>query len=917
MKGKSLAVFTASLAKLSTVDVYWVHSFATPILWGIFIPLAAYGICKVISGKTRFSMLAALVSAFYGVVSWGARASANSLGLVFFFVSLYFTLRHLKSGKGKGYLLLALFTAVVSGVSHPLTGIMSFISVFLAVSFSRYEVMKPTRPREARFLLLASFLVSALLLPMIFFANGFLYIYFSPPALRAAYIAEATAFSVDKALKTDLWRWVFGEYVKLDFKGVFHSVVYPFMGAIGMVYIFKKGDKISRALTLVTGAAFLIYIIDNRILQYAMVNTPFGAGRVLVFLDLVAIPFAALTLGLCITVLGGGVLRNPARVFSAIGGLWVKLSATQIIATFLVGLSLSAFAVSSIERAYGWLGGLQPTALEVEAVKFIDEHTAERYVVITMPPTAAIGWGFVGTWNPNKWYVYEKGNYALGGAPSVSMMYDQMRARDAGVGYFIASSFRTPNYKQVVEEASRIFGLFGVLSDEHGEIQIFEYRVAPLPTSPDVIAYWWNSPQGYFIQNDQMRVIINPEARTLEIADFWGDIYEVLDLNATFVDGEDLGDLLFVEYYDPEYDTWHLWEPDQDVPENPALMAQLTFKITFAGGSLVGTVDQGSSYVQLLWEDVDSSTLNFDLGEFSRLYMPGLIEGTDSYNVSARDYGLFYTVSRTENVTLHPIYDYEVGRAVLNYSDVERYCNLTMKKGYVWYEYFSYEFGIKNNGPLDEWAFVEVWLPDEVYMKTFPPLAYSIDGGETWESGLPYSRDPMETVGGVEVNWALSGANWANETPGRYVYSTKGIGGSPWLLDSYVSSGGGQHRIMFGVYLPAQDEVLVKIGTSLYYVEPRRITYWFTDSFDENYGLQNLQRGLLALYNIGGNSYVGGLRFSKYPVRLAVTENAGVMEKVSVTIPGDTTILLFSGKDVDTTIDDDGDGVPNYVEGLG
>ena len=917
LKGKALAVFTASVARLSAVDVYWVHTFGAPIIWGIFVPLAAYGICKMISGKERVSMLAALVSAFYGFISWGARTSANGLGLVFFFVSLYFTLRHLKSGKDRGYLLLALFTAVVSGVSHPLTGIMSFVSLFLAVGFSRYEAMKLTRPREARFLLVTSFLVSALLLPAIFFVNGWLYIYFSPSYLRSAYIEQATAVSIEKLLKTDLWSWVFGEYVKLDFKGILHSVFFPLLGLIGMAYILKKGDKTSRFLTMVTGTAFFIYIIDNRILQYAMVNTPFGASRVLVFQNLVAIPFAAVIIGLCADALGSGILRNPARVVSVLGGLWVKLSVKQVFALFLVGLSLSAYAVSSIERSYGWLGGLQPTELEVGAVKYIDEHTSERYVVITMPPTAAIGWGFVGTWNPNKWYVYEKGNYALGSNPSVSTMFDQMRMRGAGVGYFIASSFRTPNYKQVVQEASRIFGLFGVLSNEHGEIRIFEYRVAPLPTGPDVMAYWWNIPPAYFIQNDKMRIILNPATKTLEVMDFWGDIYEILDLNATLLDSGSLGDLLSVEYYDPTSDVWSIWEAGQDVPQSSALAAQFRFRVNFVKGSLIGVVERGSPSVQLWWEGATASTLHFQLGDFSRLYMPGLIEGRDSYNVSARDYGLFYTVSRTENVTLHPIFDYDVGRSVLNYSDVVNYSNLTMSKGYVWYEYFWYEFGVKNNAPLDQWAFVEVWLPDEVYMKTFPPLAYSIDEGKTWVSGLPYSRDAMKTVGGAEVNWVLSSARWANETPGRYVYSTEGIGGSPWLLDNFTSSGGGQNRMIFGIYLPAEDEVLLRIGASLYYVEPRRITYWFTDSFDESYGVHNLQKGLVALYNVGRSEYVGGLSFSQNPSWLAVTENAGVMEKVSVTISGGTVISLLSGKDVNTATDDDGDGVPNYVEGLG
>ena len=916
LKGKALAVFTASVASLSVVDVYWIHTFGTPILWGTFVPLTAYGIGKMISGEERVSILAALISAFYGFISWGARASANGLGLVIYFVSLYFALRYLKSGKSTTYLLLALFTAIVSGIAHPLSGIMSFVSLFLATAFKRFEAMKLERPREARFLMVTSFAISALLLPMIFFVNGWFYIHFSPPALRSAYIEEATAFSLEKLLKTDLWSWIFGEYVNLDFKGVLYSVGVLFLGIIGMAYILKKEDKSSRVPVLLMSAAFAVYVVDNRILQYAMVNLPFSASRVLVFQNFVAIPFAALIVSLCASVLGASISRNPAKVISAVGGLWVKPSAKQVFAVTLVGLSLSAYAVSSIERSYEWLGGLQPTELEVEAVKYIDEHTTGKYVVITMPPTATIGWGFVGTWNPNKWYVFEKGNVILGSKPSVSTMYDNMRMMGAGVGYFIASSFRTPNYDQVVEEASRIFGLFGVLSNEHGEIQIFEYRVAPLPTGPDVMAFWWSSPQAYFIQNDKMRVILNPATKTLEVLDFWGDIYETLDLNATLLDEEGLGDLQSVEYYDPTGDIWSRWEAGQDVPQSSALAAQFKFRINFVESSLVGIVERGSRSVQLWWENAVTSTLNFQLGDFSRLYIPGLVGGRDSYNVSSREYGLFYTLSRTSNVTLHPAYNYEIESSSLDFSQVVNYCNLTIHKRYAYYDYFWYDVYVDNDAEMDQWAYVEVWLPDEVYLKSGPPLAYSVDQGETWVSGLAYSHDPIRTLSGAEVNWVISGQSARAVRPSSYIYCTKGMGGSPALPENYTDSGGGQNRMIFGFYLPAEDEVLVRLGTSIYYCEPRRITYVFTDSDDASYGLHNMEKESMSFYNLGSSVYIGGLKFSQNPLWLAVTENAGVMEEVSVTISGDTVVSLLSGKGVNTTIDVDGDGVPDYVEGL-
>jgi len=913
LKEKALGVFTASVAKLSLVDIYWVHTFGEPILWGIFVPLVAYNITKIIGGREKVSLLAALLSAFYAsMIGWSARVSGMGMGLIFLFMSLYLTLRYLKSAKNRMLLLLSLLTAIVAGVMHPLPGIMAFVSIFLAVSLKKYETVKVESLRKARFILVFSFLICVLALPAIFLVNGLVYLYLAPASLGSAYAAQATVFSVERLLDTDLWTWVFGAYISYELKSLLHYPLITFLGVIGMAYTLKKGQRYERVLTMLMLSFFAILVINYRILNYTMVNVLFGPSRLWVLRDFVALPFAALTVNSLFDLFGKSASMNPGKVFR-FKRLVIRMPAKRVFAMLLFGLSLSAYATSSIDVSYAWAKGLLPTELEVEAVKYIDEITDEKYIVITMPSMASVGFAFVGAWNPNKWYVYQKGSPDFGSKPSVSQIYYHMSSMGAGVGYFVASSFRTPSYKQVVAEASSILGLLKVLSNEYGEISIFEYRVAPLPTSPDVMAYWWNSPTAYFIQNDKMRVIINPETRTLEVVDFWSDPYETLDLNATLLDGESLGDLMSVEYYDPTGDVWSEWQAGQDVPQSPTLKAQFKFRMNFLKGSLVGVVEQGSPSVQLWWEGASSSTMQFQLGNFYRLYMPGLVEGGEAYALSDRDYGLFYTVSRTENVTLHPIYDYEFERSVLSYSDVVQYCNLTMSKGYVWHEYFSYEFGVKNNMPYDQWAFVEIWLPDKVYTKTFPPLAYSINGGETWISGLPYSRDPMETRDGAQVNWVLSGAKWANGTPGKYVYSTSGIGGSPWLLDNFTSSGGGQNRMIFGIYLPAEDEVLVKIGASLYYVEPRRITYWFTDSLDENYGLHNLQSGLLALYNPGAIAYVGGFVFSKDPVWLAVTENAGGMEKVSVTISGDAVISLLSGKEVDTTTDDDGDGVPDFT----
>lgn len=903
VKEKGLALLTATITKMFMVDVYWVHTFITPVLWGVFIPSSAYKIAKIIGLGERTSFLAAFLTTFNsGFVAWGSRSTGNSLGFMLFFMSLYFSLWYLKSKKMKT-LLLGLVTTVVSGLAHPFTGVMSLSFLFLAFALKNYHAVRGKGLRKTSVFAILPFLICVLILPFTFLLNNIVYLYYSklPAQLISANIVE---FSIQKLLETDAWALIFGDYVEYVFKDIIFSAVVPFLGIVGLAYALKERKKYSGVSISFMVLAFIICLIYYRILQYAMINPLFGPGRVWTFRDLIAIPFAALTINSIAKFLESGASKNPGKSVFTFKRWALELSARRAMAGVLIGLSLSAFAASSTYNGYTWLKGLQPTQLEVEAVRHIDEHTDGRYVVITMPGTAQIGRGFVGgnvgVWNPEKYFVY---NWTLGMHPSVVDMETYMRQYRASVGYFIASSFRTPNFDEVVAEALQIFGLFKILSNQNGEIQIFQYKIPPLPVGPDVNAFYWDTPPSYIIQNDLMRVVFNPIGKNLDVKDHLGDLYESIDLNETSIDGKLLGNLTSIEYYNSLDGTWVEWDPSEEI----SLTEQFKFRLRFGSESLIGVVESGNPSLQLWWESGQVFTLSLQVGDFSRLYIPGLVGGGNSYNVSSREFGLLYTLSRTSNVAFHAAYNYDVAGSSLTFDQITNYCNLYVTEGYL-----TYDLYVENNAETDQWAYVEVWLPDVIHQGIFPPIAYSLDE-KTWTE-VPSSREPIKTLGGVKVSWAFTRPGNVTERPITWRTSTAADGGTPTLPENFTDSGGGQNRLLFGLYLPAGDRALVRLGASVYNVRPLKITYVFTDSDNISYGLRNMEEGLIKFYNDGYSVYVGGLASTEKPTSLAIIEDEGRIESLTVTIPSNSSIYLLSAYGVNTRIDEDNNGIPDFIE---
>lgn len=892
VKGFSVHVLTPTFAGALNIDMYWIYVLLVPMLWGFFVPLTSYRLAKMIGAGKRTSIFAALFTIpNYYFLAWGKLTMSDSLGLLFIFLLLYLLSRFLSSYKTR--ILLPIFiTLAVTAVTHFLAVVMSVSFVVLAFALKRFERIRLKFSNGAYFFLLLSFLLSVFLLPLAIIGRGA-----ALPALGESY------FSLDKILNTSIWKIVLGIPEELVAKqALLYEMIFPVLGLIGLVYASQRKEKFNATLCLFFFLIFGVSLIDHRILGVALVGGLFGSGRMNFFRDAVALPFVALVIGSAAKSLF--VTATKARSFFR----WKNIAVGALVC---IGLSSwVTLMVYDTYEYYTW--GLMGTSLEVEAVKYIDDHSEDRYVAFAPGSTELVAWGFIG-------YPFPQGKQYVGvsAVPSLTELYTQMRAADADIAYFIAPLYRLPakDVDKILNQASRIFGLFKVLSNDLGEVYIFRHDLPPLPRSSDVTAFHWATPPTYYVQNDLMRIIVNPATESFDVRDFWGNLYESIELNNTLIDGTPAGKITAVEYFDDVSNTWVEWIPDLKI--SPA--DQFQFKLRLENDSLVGLVEKGESSVQLRWESGKAFTLSLEMGAFKRLYIPGLVGGKNSYDVNSREYGFLYTRSLTNNVVLYPAYSTAVSTSYLTYDQISRYCGFELTETNL-----SYDLYVHNNASGDQWAYIEIWLPDNVYTGRYPPLYYSTDAGQTWVYAV-YSAEveaalPIRTIGGADVNWiftlprTVARLVYGVEEPLDWQYFRAASGDSPRLPENFTESGGAQNRMIFGLYLPAGDKALVRLGSSVLKPPPLQTTYQFTDSDNIAYGIRNIKEGLIKLYTSGLSEYVGGLISTNTPSSLAITQNDNdIITSVMVTIPTNTTFFLYSAKDVDTTLDANEDGIPDLI----
>ncbi len=890
LRGAEEHVLIATFAGALNIDMYWTYLLLLPAFWGLFVPTVSYRTAEIIGLNRKTALFAALLTIpnLY-FLAWGKLTEATSFGVLLFFLLFYLLILYISSKIPRRIYFLAFLILIALLATHFVPALVSISFFVLAFAFKEYKKVERKSRRLGHLVLLLAFLVSLFIVPSLVIARGVLL-----PMIGTS------SFSIDKLLGNSVWTVIFGMSEDMAvFRAMFYEV-FPILGLIGVAYALRQRKELNRTLCLFFLLVLLASLVEHRILKYALEGGLFSPDRLRVFIDMVALPFAALAVSSAMFSLFGKATEKH-----------VSFRWKDLLATVLICLSMSGWIVSSVYETYDYYTrGLQPTSLEVEAVKYIDEHTNSRYVVLAPHPITVISWGMIGIPNTDKWY-FSIGRLGEPLAPSVGYMYDHMRMVGVDIGYFIASSFRGPNFDEIVAEAFNVFGFFKNFSDSNGNtVSIFNYRIPPLPDTPEVTAFYWDTPPAYYVQTDRMRIIINPESNTLDVVDFFGELYESVDFSRTLLDGNPIGSFGLIEYYDSVDEEWVEWRTETTISPSP----RFEFRLQFDADTLIGVVTEGSSSVVLGWESGQTATWSLKTGDFTRLYIPGLVAGVDSYDVNSREYGFLYTRSLSDDVVLQPIFGSSIITESLTYDEIEGYGNFTRTQGHL-----SYDVYIQNTADSDQWAFIEMWLPDEIYTGSFPPLRHSMDDGSTWINTM-YDVDiggsqAITTSGGVDSNWIFTRPRTLSETPVEWWSFDEAEGGSPLLPDSFTDSGGAQNRIIFGFYLPASDKILVRLGAPIWYVSSLQISYVFTDSDDISYGIRNMNERTIRLYNTGISEYVGGLSASQMPTSLEVVEDEdGRIRALHLTLPPGTALTLVSQRDVDTTVDSDQNGIPDSIE---
>jgi len=484
------AALSVVFARMLSIDLLWVHLFLVPVLWGVFIPVGAFLTTKTLVGNENVAVLSSLlVSAFPYATYFGAISVSISLGFIFFFYSLYFMLKNLDSNDSKNKIMMLTFS-FFSVLSHNLTGIVSLSLLVLSLMFKSYRSEKKFSPITAKVSLLIVFIFCSSLVPV-----SFIYLRFLRPA---TYPVPDTMFTLEKFYKLPTEEIVglffLGELIYgFDLKTILFFIIGPAIAIVWMIlllYNLKKnpGSGLSAQIVFLF-VAFLMMLLDFRILTLFMTKLPINEERLWVFRDLMAAPFVALAIyGMFSSInkfleahSGQTISVDKLKSLSKRGALRVP---SALIALILIYMLLTGWIVFSLKAAYPQVAPLQTTWYELEAVKYIEENTHEKYVVIGDSWTTFAGEVIVGVSNPRAYYFLEFNRTVydlfrrMREDPSPQVMIEAMSVNNATIAYFILTEPRmdAEEFNRVVSQAEKnpqleLFGVFG-----EGKLYVFSYK---------------------------------------------------------------------------------------------------------------------------------------------------------------------------------------------------------------------------------------------------------------------------------------------------------------------------------------------------------------------------------------------------------------------------------------------------------
>jgi len=461
------AALTVTFSRMFAVDVFWAHLLLVPILWGTFIPTALFMLTKVFTKNENVSILSSLlISIFPLTIMWGSISVANSIGYLFFSCSLIFFLKYLSSNDPKTIFLIGIFS-LASFLGHALTGILSFSILALAVAFRKYEEEKERSPTSAKALLPMAFLFGTSLLPMsLVYLKWFypIYTYFTIDKLHQLSSSELVS------------SLIFGGSIEFELSTVLIHIMAPLLGLASIIYVLLKIRRTSnrqqrmRAYFLFT--VFLMFLVDHRILKLLMTGVPFAEGRLFMCQYFVVTPFLAVITYDVMMFLRKKLTKNlNALRFQTSAISTVKaikkaipkyLAATALLIMYVTAFVLiSGWITLSLYRAYPHYGPLQTTTYELEAVKYIEKNTTERYVVICDSWMIYAGEMLVGIHNPRAFYFSSTDPHGvtlfihMKTNPTNETLTEALEYNNATVAYFIIEKPRlgSQGYNRIKSQA--------------------------------------------------------------------------------------------------------------------------------------------------------------------------------------------------------------------------------------------------------------------------------------------------------------------------------------------------------------------------------------------------------------------------------------------------------------------------------
>lgn len=487
-KGINLqAAMSTIFARMLSIDIFYVHLIYIPILWGVFVPIGSFLTTKALGGSEKAAVLASLlVSAFPYTVYFGAISVPNSLGFIFFFFALFFMLKYLSSDEtGTQYWAIAF--SLFSFLSHYLTGIVSFSLLLLTAAFKAYENEKKPHSLTTVISFVTLLVVSVSLLPL-----SFIY-------LRFLGTSANPVFTLDKFYELPLQEitslFFLGELTYgFDIKTIFLVIFGPVIALLWMVYLVyrlkKNPDDRFRTCIHFLFAAFLTILVDYRILKLFMSGLPLNEERLWVFRDLIAAPFVALAIYAVVMSIEA-FLRAKSPPSITVTGLKVlsrgnvlRVLSLLLALTVLVPMLLGGWITLSLSAAYPRVAPLQTTWYELEAVRYIEANTHEKYVVIGDIWTIYAGEMIVGINNPNAYYFGESDKIGhdlfvrMRQSQSPQVMLEAMSHTNTTVAYFIVTEPRlgTEEFNNVVSSALQAEQLTLTHDFGAGKLYVFSYK---------------------------------------------------------------------------------------------------------------------------------------------------------------------------------------------------------------------------------------------------------------------------------------------------------------------------------------------------------------------------------------------------------------------------------------------------------